>query len=173
MKTLYTIALLSLALSAHAGSLRALDLEDLNEKSSVILEGTVLDIESLWEGRMIFTDVHVGVDRCFKGACEVEVLTVRVLGGAVDDLEMRVQGVSQYRLGEQVLLFLNPLKRSERLHTIGMFQGKFQIQETPEGIWALRSGSARLVGAKKPTAESLDQIPLALLEEELEDYPQP
>ncbi len=173
MKALYTLSLLSLALSANAGSLRALDLEELNQNSSVVLEGIVLEIESLWEGQLIFTDVHVGVDRCFKGDCESEVLIVRVLGGAVDDLEMRVQGVSQYRLGEQVLLFLNPLKQSNRLRTVGMFQGKFQIRETPEGVWALRRGSARLVGAKKPLAESLDQIPLALLEEELEEHSEP
>lgn len=171
-RALLTVALSISCLSVgHATTLKAFSLEDLATHASIIVEGTVLDVRAAWDGRFIFTDVSVEVTRCHKGDCEVETVEIRVLGGAVGDLEMSVNGAARFEPEEEVLLFLEPIGdlAPGRLQTTGMAQGKFRLDdENAEGPLLRRDPRvARLAGPDAEAAHALDLLPLDVLFERL------
>ncbi len=152
------IGLLGVAGNAGATTVTAYDLDDLAVRSSRIVTGIVVDLESRWEGNLVMTAVHVAVDECLKGSCGERVIEVRVPGGRVDDLEMRVEGTARFDVDERVLLFLEPAEGA-RLRPTGMAQGKFRVVEAAVDPVAVRDlDGLRLVG---PDAESAAALQLA------------
>jgi hypothetical protein len=152
------LGVLGTAATAGATTTTAYDLDDLAVRSARIVTGTVVDLESRWEGNVVVTAVHVAVDECLKGACGDRLVEVRVLGGRVDDLEMRVEGMARFDVDERVLLFLEPAE-GPRLRPTGMAQGKFRLVETAADPVAVRDlDGLRLVG---PDAESAGAFQLA------------
>ncbi len=161
-RTLSIFALVA-ALSGSAGAtaVEAFTLEDLSTFATKVVRARVLDIESAWEGRFVFTNVHVSVVECLKGSCEDREMTVRVLGGAVDDLVMDVQGVARYSVGEEVVLFLEPT--GARWRTTGMAQGKFRVVPSAQGPVALRDTWVPVVGPYAAEARRLRRLPINTL----------
>lgn len=157
-------ALLILAAPAGATIVEALGVTELATRADRIVEGKVLDIRSAWDGPVIVTDVVVGVDRCYKGDCHDEALVVRVLGGAVEDLEQRVDGMARFELDEPVLLFLRGDGTPHALHTLGLEQGKFRLVQAPDGVEAVRADShVKLIGPHQAEARALGRVKLDVL----------
>jgi len=145
---------------ANATLVEAFDIEDLAVFASEIVEGRVLDVRSAWEGRLIFTDVEVAVERCYKGPCAREVVVVRTAGGVVDDLEMVVHGAARYQPGERVLLFLEDIDGG-RTRTVGLVQGKLRIEPGLAGTRVVRSlGDLALVGRRAGAVTESRELPL-------------
>ena len=153
-------------LSASGTTVEALDTDELATRATTIVTGKVVDIESQWEGRMVVTDVHVEVATCMKGSCDERLVSLRVLGGEVGDLAMRVDGVASFALGEEVMLFLEPagVQASERLRTTGLAQGKFSLRREGDRLWASRDLShLRLFERGVTRRGDREQVELQLL----------
>lgn len=165
------VAALAGATSAHATTVPAMDVDVLATFASHIVTGNVRHIESRWEGKVITTDVLIEVERCYKGDCEARDLTVRVLGGAAEGYVMHVDGMASFSLGEQVLLFLDPVGASApgKVRTVGLAQGKFRIEQSHGGERRLlrdMEGLSLLGDATR--VKSLDTIDLAAMESRIE-----
>ncbi len=154
---LLTLAVLVCSAPAHATLVQAFDFDALSGFANAIVRGRVVDIESSWEGRMIYTEVLVEVAECLKGDCNRTVV-VAVVGGTVGNLVAHVEGVARYTLGEDVVLFLEPTVSARRMRTIGMAQGKFRL----DGPVATRE-AVPVIGPHAQAARLLDRVSSASL----------
>lgn len=98
----------------------------LTEQAQVIVIGRVVGISGHWDHDQILTDVTVQLDEILKGAVPTPELTIRQLGGRVGDVESRVEGSPEFRLGERVLLFLTT-RSDGTLRVAHLYLGKFSI----------------------------------------------
>ena len=108
-------------------------IEELTSQADSILIGKVKEMESRWneERTLIYTYVTISVSQYTKtlsGVGEVQEIMVKVPGGEVGDIGLKVSDTPQFREGEEVFLFL----RREKLplfSVTGLFQGKYTIEE--------------------------------------------
>ena len=129
--------LLAVAL-AVAGSVAAtvvvrLTLEELVERSEVVVHGRCLRTWAAWdaERRFIWTHNEIQVLDRWKGAAGAAVV-VSELGGIVGDIGMAVDGVPQYQAGEEMVLFLSRTPNGY-WRTRGLGQGKHEVQVDSRG----------------------------------------
>jgi hypothetical protein len=139
----------------------------LTEQARLIVIGEVIDISSHWDPGQgqILTDITVRLDEVLKGAIPTPELTIRQLGGKVGDVESRVEGSPEFRLGERVLLFLTT-RGDGTLRTAHLYLGKFSIltdlhtgerfarRQTPAGVVVT---TPRGSGAR-PTTDELHRL---------------
>ena len=104
-------AILALVAAAAAGAavLPWMSLEEIAGRAEVIVLGTVESAESAWseDGRIIVTRATVSVERALKGGPRSRVV-VETLGGRVGDQTMIASGAPVFRVGERLVLFLEP-----------------------------------------------------------------
>lgn len=134
-----------------SAQLEKLSYEDLSRESDVILIGEVQEIHpARWntpDGKMptdstdnlqsddtIYTDTTVNVDQYLKNPLSSDEITVRIEGGAVDNVIVLTDYESHFTKGEMVLLYLNegpsPLIGDigpEHFTVTGHKQGKFTV----------------------------------------------
>lgn len=129
-------------------------LEELTSQADSILIGKVEKIESRWneEKTIIYTYVTISVKehtKALSGMAEVKEVIVRVRGGEVGDVGLRVSDTPQFREGEEVLLFLK--RENMPLFSVtGLFQGKYSIED---GI-----AKNRMLGVEIPLNSFISQI---------------
>lgn len=129
-------------------------LEELTSQADSILIGKVEKIESRWneEKTLIYTYVTISVKehtKALSGMAEVKEVIVRVRGGEVGDIGLRVSDTPQFREGEEVLLFLK--RENMPLFSVtGLFQGKYSIED---GI-----AKNRMLGVEIPLNSFISQI---------------
>jgi len=103
----------------------------MGSESALVVRGKVTGVRSFWnESRTrIFTETTVAVDETYKGGVTT---TARVVqpGGVVDNARMNVHGALTWRSGEEVLLFLEPLRGGGH-RVSGFSQGKFNVERDP------------------------------------------
>ena len=143
-----------------------LSIEELAERSERIVQGRCIRTWSSWdaERQFIWTHSEILVSSALKGGRTAAVV-VSEPGGAVDGVEMTVEGMPRYQPGEELVLFLyrTPvgLVRSR-----GLAQGRFQVASDPAGSRIVRqnlqgavvvdsSGAASFAGRRL-----LDGMPL-------------
>lgn len=104
--------------------------ESLAARAELVLEGTVQATRSGFdpERGTLATYVVLDVDRVHRGPAGLSRVVVREAGGRVGDLVHEVDAVPVYREGSRVLTFLEP-GRDGTLRTVGMFFGKFELEE--------------------------------------------
>lgn len=117
---------LLLAAIAHGTTLLALDVAGLTRGSGSVVRGTVKSIDTRWtrDGARIMTDTVLEVRETWKGAPR-ETVTVMQQGGVIGDVGQLVHGTIPFRVGDEVVLFLEP--RGERFLLTGMMQGAFRV----------------------------------------------
>ena len=108
-------------------------LEELTSEADSILIGEVKKIESQWneEKTLIYTYVTISVKQHTKtlsGVGEVQEIIVKVPGGEVGDIGLKVSDTPQFREGEEVFLFLR-MEKLPLFSVAGLFQGKYTIEE--------------------------------------------
>lgn len=130
--TTLPVVLLALAPAAPGTTyVRELGARDLGESAVAVVRGEVGDVRSFWNERRtkIFTEIVVRTQQTFKGSPGAAV-TLLQLGGVVDDVRVTVHGALSWRVGEEVLLFLEPAGRG-RYQVAGFSQGKLPIERDP------------------------------------------
>lgn len=129
--------LIPLTIESH-GSTPLFTVEELTEKTQVIVMGTVISSSSELvhlDGEIskpiIFTKYLVKPDNFIKGTDKSDVLEVKVIGGKHNTME-HLSEYTQFEKNERVLLFLNkePHTRYGNSYYIsGVDQGAYKIQD--------------------------------------------
>jgi hypothetical protein len=113
---------------AHATLLASMTPRQMGERAQLVVAGKVSGAQSFWNEKRtkIFTRIDVAVDASYKGGTQGSVSLLQ-LGGTVDGVRTTVDGAIQWRVGEEVLLFLEPYTKGTYQVT-GLSQGKFRIE---------------------------------------------
>jgi hypothetical protein len=107
----------------QASVMMAMSLAELTSAAESIVVGDVRSVHCAWDDRhrTIVSTIDVEVTEVWKGALVSKQLTVVMTGGTVGDIEMTVQGMPTFSLGERSLLFV---RGKPLAHVVGMSQGK-------------------------------------------------
>jgi len=114
-------------------TMKYLSLGQLTEESSMIIIGKVESAECQWNSdyTMITTLVKVALSDVLKGAPTESVITIKLIGGSIGNIETVLIGSPTFRIGEETLLFLRAVNEEPFngfLTVTGLAQGKFEIQ---------------------------------------------
>ena len=110
--------------------------EQLIAKSPLIIEGSVVHSAPVARGNEIWTETTVAVAHVIKGSAG-DTVTIREIGGLLDNRITKIFGAPVYSDGEHVLLFLTPTPRGD-YQTVDLYVGKFTEETTLGGerLWA-------------------------------------
>lgn len=129
-----------------SGIVEELTDDDLEKQSNVIISGTVKEIlPSKWNTPngerpnkslddldvggtdVIYTDIVIQVDQYLKNPLDSKEVTVRVLGGTVNNDVLEVEDSPNFKQNEKVFLYL--VGKESPFEVTGLFQGKFQLTD--------------------------------------------
>lgn len=127
------LGLLICASPAWATVFTYMDINELADHATAVIQGEVISQKVIKEEGHIWTDSRVRVSVVFQGkATAGQVMTVRQLGGETPTLGQKVAGMAQFSLGEQVLIFARDV--AGRFHVpVGACLGKFSIYLDKKG----------------------------------------
>ncbi len=141
---------------AQATTLLKLDIDELTKRSEQVVRGHVVGMEPRLEGGHVSTYVTLRVAERYKGSGDDEV-TLRRVGGRVGDIATHVAGATPFTPGEHVLVFLErPASKDAPLVVTGMRQGKFSVNQGPDGttLYVIPNvEGVRLVAPSGPVAD--------------------
>ena len=140
------------ASTATATSVQKFSLQELTKKSSAIVMAKVEDSYSRWENKEIYTYYTLHVLESVKGLKGQTTLTIRQLGGRVDNIESIVPGMPKFNTGEEVVVFLTQKDAAGYPWVMGLQQGKYSITLDAKGNKTVRNelgGLTRLLPSGK------------------------
>jgi hypothetical protein len=134
------IALLGANL-ATATTVQKFTLSDLAKKSETIVRATVEDQTSRWDTnhKEIYTFITLHVLDSVKGAKGETTITIRQIGGTVDNLISVVPGMPNFKKGEEVVVFLSQKDAAGYPWVMGLQQGKYTVTTDENGIKHVRN----------------------------------
>jgi len=137
------LAILALTVALSATTLSRLRFTELAQESTAVARLRCLSAVSRWEKEEIWTETRFEVLEAEKGLLP-RLVTVRMLGGRVEHLHARVDGVPVFRPGEEVYLFLWETA-GESYAVLGWSQGTFRIAKNPQtGVETVTQDSAAM-----------------------------
>jgi hypothetical protein len=97
--------------------------------SRLIVTGEVRSVVSAWDDShlLAWTYVEVDLDRILKGEIQTGRIVLKQLGGDFGNSGFQVFGAPKFKVGEQVLLYLDTA-RDGSLHVAQSFMGRFAIE---------------------------------------------
>ena len=130
--------------AAHAAVSVYVPPETLAERAPVVVEALVAASEPGFDARTgaLATYVTLEATVCHRGCESGERLILREPGGRLADRALEIDAAPQYAAGERVLAFLEP-GADGALRTMGMFFGKFAIEEEGRTRAAVRELDGR------------------------------
>jgi len=142
VRSLAATVVVALTLAAHAPQeanatvVVPLTVEAMTGRADVVCVGVVGAQRAAWnpEKTRIYTTTEVRIERSLKGQRVAgETITVRQLGGVVDGISQVIPGNARLTPGETAVLFLDADEQLPFHYIVGMAQGKFTVQPSPEG----------------------------------------
>jgi hypothetical protein len=117
--------------AAFATTVQKLSLIDLAKKSDSIVRARVDDAVSSWDAghKEIYTYYTLRVLEPVKGRKDETTITLRQIGGTVDNIASIVPGMPSFTKGEEVIVFLTQKDASGYPWVMGLQQGKYSIYE--------------------------------------------
>lgn len=108
-----------------AAAQEPLTVSQLSDFAPLVVRGRVTDATSRWDAAVgsIYTYVTIDVAETWKGTAPAPQLVLKVLGGRVDGLELRIFGQAQFTVDEDVALWLEVRPRDGTLYPAGLAQG--------------------------------------------------
>jgi hypothetical protein len=139
-----TVAILALgilsATAATGTTVQKFSLQDLTKKSDAIVMAKVDDSYAVREANgEIYTYVTLRVTDAVKGMKGATSVTVRQIGGRVDNIESIVPGMPSFRRDEEVVLFLTARDAAGYPWVMGLQQGKYTVITDGKGDKTVRN----------------------------------
>ena len=125
----------------QASVLTAMSVAELAASADTIVVGKVTSTTSAWDPshRRILSTIGIDVEERWKGIGPGRVVVVQP-GGTVGDIEMSVDGMPTFTLGERALLFL---RGHDRFGVVGMALGKRSVHwDADRAAWFVESPAA-------------------------------
>jgi hypothetical protein len=122
---------IGLVVEVRATTLVRMDLNGLAHSAEIIVRARCIHSEARWESQSIWTFDDFDVLETFKGASP-QTLRVRLPGGRVDHLEVKVEGVPKFAIGEEAVLFVERTSAGDYGVT-SWAQGTFRIHHESKG----------------------------------------
>jgi len=120
-------------LTMSNGLMIKIDVDTLWAESDAAILGTVTSIEAYSAARgMIYTVVTIQVEDHFIQPSDKSTVSVRIEGGEIGDMGVWVEDQPEFRIGENVFVFLSIPEEPEGEYdftVFGCFQGKFTVNE--------------------------------------------
>jgi hypothetical protein len=113
-----------------SATLEQLSLDDMIQKSTAIVRGTVAASRTAVQGPLIYTHYTIRVTESFKGSAQ-GVVDVAVPGGTANDVRQTFAGTPLFQTGDDYVFFLWTGR-----------SGLTQIMGLTQGLFALSQGSA-------------------------------
>ncbi len=127
MRRLVLFGLLTLSSPLSAVLFAPLSIEQLAEKSQLILHGRVLSKSCQRDGAgRIYTRAELQVSEVWKGQVAANSFVIVHGGGVLGRERVTVSGQVDYQVGEEVVAFLVINPRGEGV-SLGLAQGKFHV----------------------------------------------
>ncbi len=141
MRKLAAAMLLSLgaAISLPGTTLEKLSMDQLIERSTSIVRGTVVDSYAMQRGSVIYTNYRLRVSQTIKGAAQ-STLEVSVPGGQLNGVRQRFSGSPRLDAGAEYVVFVWT-SRTGINHTLGLAQGVFDVKTSSSGQLMLSRGA--------------------------------
>jgi len=129
------IVLLLMPISfGNATSVREVSMDEMLQQSQFVFEGTVAAIEARENSRKrIHTHVTFEITDIIKGEYRSNIITLRFLGGTVDDVTMVVSDMRLPQKGEHGIYFVESLERFQVNPLYGWSQGHFIVERDGTG----------------------------------------
>jgi hypothetical protein len=165
--TMFLLGLLLLAIVARATTLARLSFDELAEKATAIVRVRCMNSYGIWRNREIWTDTEFEVLERSKGTA-TGIFRISLPGGKVAHIQSRVDGVPNFREGEEVYLFLWNAPGKEP-QILGWVQGTFRISlDTRTGLQRVTQDSAAMPVFDPATKQfqhgGVRNLPLALFQ---------
>lgn len=166
--SLVVAAALAVGAPAFATTMLKLDVPAMSRAADAVVRGKVTKVQSRWtdDQRKIVTDVELQVSETLKGSPPKTVKIVQP-GGVVGDIGQRVDGVAEFKEGEECVVFLE--RQGDKVFSVvGMAQGKLKVERSSDGkaSFAVPSDvNAMLVDpvTREQVAPSMTPVPLETL----------
>ncbi len=125
-------AVLMLSVSAHATTLRPMDVSELIDRSELIFTGVAIDrqVATSRDGRYPFTFITFNVQSVLKGDVDGSQLTLRFEGGDIGDEHIEVVGMPRFDRDASYLLFVADNGKAIS-PVVGWSQGQFELLDHP------------------------------------------
>lgn len=117
------------AATASATTLLRMSLAKMAQTAKVIVRARCVGSSTNWDAGEIWTFTTFDAEETWRGSAPAR-FTVRLLGGRLGNLTASVSGVPRFRIGEDVILFLEPTARGD-FSVVGWEQGTFRIGRDP------------------------------------------
>jgi hypothetical protein len=98
------------------------DVEQMVQRSTLIVHGVVAKKAPKWIGRVLYTQYELAVQETLKGAERKSVL-VSVVGGRSGNVELKIPGAPDLSTGEQLVFFGAPVAGDASFAPVGTFAG--------------------------------------------------
>ena len=136
---------------ARATSVIAPDFDGLVSEADYVVRATVKSVTSEYrttpKGQAIFTKVELQVLETITGT-PPSPLVLQVLGGTVDGVTMRVEGVPLFHVGDEDILFVQN-NGTQFFPLVGIMNGKFPVKHDASGaVFVARSNGSPLYDTK-------------------------
>jgi hypothetical protein len=122
---------LFLVVQLNATTLVRMNLNALAHSAEIIVRARCTHSETRWESESIWTFDDFDVLETFKGA-PPQTLRVRLAGGRVDHMEVRVEGVPAFAVGEETVLFVEKTSAGD-FGVTSWAQGTFRVHRESNG----------------------------------------
>jgi len=111
------------------------DVEQLSAIAAVVAVGEVDGVEARWNPThtKIYTRVSIKPTEMLKGGRDLDVLTIKMIGGQIGQDMARLPGTPELVQGERVLVFLEPRDDGDGYLIVGLFQGLFRLRKGAQG----------------------------------------
>ena len=123
--------LVAMCLPGHATTLQRLGLDDMIQKSTAIVRGTVQKTYSAVHNSVIYTHYQVSVSEVWKGSIGAKI-DIAVPGGLVNGVRETYSGAPTFLDGHEYLLYLWTSKTG-LTQVIGLSQGLFELLPNSSG----------------------------------------
>jgi hypothetical protein len=166
MRKLIILAVAAVGLTSMSGStLQRLSLNDMIQKSTMIIRGTVQAGSSAeLRGPLIYTHYRLSVTTAFKGA-PGQLVDMAIPGGVLNGIQQPVAGAPILTAGQDYVFFLWTSK-SGLTQVIGLSQGLFNVTSDAQGQAIVSRGAASAPmfdTSGQPVTDSNLQMPLSQL----------